>query len=73
MRLAKGWRKQAVGVLMTMVNLAAYPLILRTLEHAGPDAAREQTPKECRPAARCRVACGDDIYFPCTQYWPSFF
>ena len=30
---------------MTMVNLAAYPLIVRTLEDAGPDATREQLRK----------------------------
>lgn len=38
----QGLAQQTVGVLMTMVNLAAYPLILRTLENAGPEAARAQ-------------------------------
>ena len=37
--------QQTVGVLMTMINLAAYPLILRTLESAGPAAARAQLRK----------------------------
>jgi len=41
----QGLAQQTVGVLMTMVNLAAYPLILRTLESAGPDEARAQLRK----------------------------
>lgn len=41
----QGLAQQAVGVLMTMVNLAAYPLILRTLEKVGSDAARVQLRK----------------------------
>ena len=42
---SQGLAQQAVGVSMTMVNLAAYPLILRALEGAGPDAARVQLRK----------------------------
>ena len=41
----QGLAQQTVGVLMTMVNLAAYPLILRTFEDVGPDAARIQLRK----------------------------
>jgi len=41
----QGLAQQTVGVLMTMVNLAAYPLILRKLESDGPDAARAQLRK----------------------------
>ena len=41
----QGLVQQAIGVLMTMVNLAAYPLILRTLEKVGSDAARVQLRK----------------------------
>jgi len=41
----QGLAQQTVGVLMTMVNLAAYPLILRTLESSGPDEARAQLRK----------------------------
>jgi len=41
----QGLAQQTVGVLMTMVNLAAYPLILRTLENNGSDAARAQLRK----------------------------
>ncbi|VAX04647.1 hypothetical protein MNBD_ALPHA03-2011 [hydrothermal vent metagenome] len=42
---SQGLAYQAVVVPMTMVNLAAYPLILRTLESAGPDEARTQLRK----------------------------
>jgi len=33
--------QQSVGVLMTMVHLAAFPLIVQALERSGPKAARE--------------------------------
>jgi len=42
---SQGLAQQTVGVLMTMVNLAAYPLIIKTLEHSGPNAARAQLRK----------------------------
>jgi O-antigen/teichoic acid export membrane protein len=42
---SQGLAQQSVGVLMTMVNLAAYPLILRTFENDGADAARTQLHK----------------------------
>ncbi len=39
---SQGLAYQAVVVPMTMVNLAAYPIILRALVDSGPDAARVQ-------------------------------
>ena len=41
----QGLAQQTVGILMTMVNLAAYPLILRTLEDSGSEEARVQLRK----------------------------
>lgn len=38
----QGLARQSVGNLMTMINLAAYPIIVRTLENDGADAARIQ-------------------------------
>ena len=34
--------QQTLILLMTIVNLAAYPLVVRALEHVGPEAARKQ-------------------------------
>jgi len=42
---SQGLAQQGVGVSMTMVNLAAYPIILRTLERDGIQKAREQLRK----------------------------
>jgi O-antigen/teichoic acid export membrane protein len=42
---SQGVAQQTVGVLMTMINLAAYPLILGTLEKYGVDEARAQLRK----------------------------
>ncbi len=42
---SQGLAQQSVGVLMTMVNLAAYPLIIQSFEKSGPEAARAQLRK----------------------------
>ena len=41
----QGLVQQTIIALMTAIHLAAYPLIIRTLEGDGPDAAREQLRK----------------------------
>jgi len=42
---AQGISQNAVGILMTVVNLAAYPIIVQTLEKLGKNAAIEQLRK----------------------------
>jgi O-antigen/teichoic acid export membrane protein len=43
-----------IGVIMMIINLAAYPLIIRAMEQQGPDAARQQM----RSSARLLLAVG---------------
>lgn len=65
---SQGLTQQTVGAMMTMVNLAAYPLILRTLEKNGLGAARTQLRKSALlllgvglPAATCFVLLAANI------------